>query len=261
MLQEFKYKPIEFVKSLYFINDTDKTREELVKDCERIYSLTAESNQTYKKNYLIIGNLLLKIKNNKSYVGVLSRDKVGDHVSPFDVYAHSFLAEPFYAFCQRYFNISKTTAFTLMQVAFLFSGSEDGTAQGRYSDFSYSQLVELLSFKMEDRYRVSSDMTIAEIRALKKMLYPKEEKEKKASEESDESPTPAPKYVFCDMSTKKKAFQNFVKQLVDNLSYGITVKGKTQGGYAFASALWDYLEERGFFNHEEQQYSQEVLSL
>ena len=256
MLQEFRYRQVKFIPKLYFANDFDRTREELVKDCETINRLATETNDTYKRNYLVIGQLLLKIQTSGCYASAVRTDGDGFKTIS-DTYHSKFLSDGFYQFCERHFRLSKTTVFTLMQVATLFS-DENGVAIGRYKEFRYSQLVELCSFKTNDRKLIKPDMTIAEIRAMKKKLYSPEEP-KKEEETPPAETAKRPKYVFCDMSTKKIAFQKHIKQLFDNRSYGVTCKGRAQGGYSFASALWDYLEEKGFFNHEE--YSQQTLPL
>lgn len=69
----------------------------------------------------------------------------------------------FVSFCKGEFGISKVQSYRFVGIYKKFSSE-------RYSSFTYSQLIEMLSLKDSDIDKVNPDMTVKEIRTLKKDL-------------------------------------------------------------------------------------------
>ncbi|BBK79244.1 hypothetical protein [Clostridium butyricum] len=76
----------------------------------------------------------------------------------------------FVSFCKGEFGISKVQSYRFVGIYKKFSSE-------RYSSFTYSQLIEMLSLKDSDIDKVNPGMTVKEIRTLKKDLKESKEKE------------------------------------------------------------------------------------
>ena len=74
-----------------------------------------------------------------------------------------------YEFAHDKFNISQSTATRFINLCVEFSiGHDSPELDERYVDFSVSQLFEMLPMKQEEKETVTPDMTVKEIRAIKK---------------------------------------------------------------------------------------------
>lgn len=74
-----------------------------------------------------------------------------------------------YEFAQDKFNISQPTATRFINLCTEFSvGHDSPELDERYLDFSVSQLFEMLPMKQEEKEQITSDMTVKEIREIKK---------------------------------------------------------------------------------------------
>ena len=74
-----------------------------------------------------------------------------------------------YEFAHDKFNISQSTATRFMKLCVEFSvGHDSPELDEKYIDFSVSQLFEMLPMKEEGREIVTADMTVKEIRDIKK---------------------------------------------------------------------------------------------
>lgn len=72
------------------------------------------------------------------------------------------------AFSQVELGLSRNQTYNLMNVANTFSIA--GKIIDRYQDFSFSQLVEMLSLPEPVKHEISTDMTVKEIREIKKQV-------------------------------------------------------------------------------------------
>lgn len=92
----------------------------------------------------------------------------------------------FYECVQKNFHMDKSAVSRCIAVWKEFSefddkaGSRKMWLDERYADYSYSQLVEMLPLKPEQRRRVRSDMTVAQIREFKRQLKEPSNAETKA---------------------------------------------------------------------------------
>lgn len=224
-------------------------REEFVSDCEEIKRLLTETTLTFERNSILAGYLLRKLEFTGVYKYACRLDD-----NEYSSYKETYVKDMFFKFCERYFSLSKSTVYGLMQVYSLF-GDEKGNVIPGYRKFKYSQLFEMASMTMEQRNFVSPEMTIAEIKAIKR----KDKQKKKDQESAEVSPAEPPteskvkktsKYVFKeeDIKTKKEEFKRLVKYMFENFHYTLTLNGRKQGGQAFGGSLFDYLLERGYFD-------------
>ncbi len=223
-------------------------REEFVSDCEEIKRLLTETTLTFERNSILAGYLLRKLEFTGVYKYVCRSDD-----SEYSSYKETYVKDMFFKFCERYFSLSKSTVYGLMQVYSLF-GDEKGNVIPGYRKFKYSQLFEMASMTNEQRNFVSPDMTVAEIKAIKR--------EAKKKNQTDENTGLSPlendgqkskvekksKYVFEEITSKKDEFKKLVKYMFEKFNYNLTLCGRKQCGQAFGGSLFDYLLERGFFN-------------
>ncbi len=100
--------------------------------------------------------------------------RLGFHLCEFRRYA--FYTEFGYTsmedFCEANLGLSKSSVSRLIKVYLEFSKVQDFThtmfLDEKYADYSYSQLCEMLNMSDEQRRQVKPDMTVKEIRDLKK---------------------------------------------------------------------------------------------
>jgi len=213
-------------------------KERLIKDCEDLTKVLNGAVVTWKKNCILAGRLLTKIENE----GLYRKTSRYDATTSF-LYGDAFLDKPFYKFCERYFNLSEKTVYTLQKLYQRFGG-EDGSVIAGYSKYGYSQLVEMAPMTIDELNRCRPEMTVKELRAIKKV----KKEEPKKEEEKKEETFDARKCVFEDIGKKKADFKIFVKQFFEKYDYKLTLNGRGQGGQAFGGVLFEELQRRGFFN-------------
>ena len=104
-------------------------------------------------------------KTRKSFV------KIGwylKHINEEKMYAEDGYSN-IYEFAHEKFNISQPTATRFINLCIEFSvGHDSPELDEKYFDFSVSQLFEMLPMKPEDKEKITSDMTVKEIREVKK---------------------------------------------------------------------------------------------
>lgn len=118
----------------------------------------------------------------KSYV------RLGFHLNEMETfrYYEDLGYTDFYECVQKNFHMDKSAVSRCIAVWKEFSAFDDVAGSRkmwldeRYADYSYSQLVEMLPLKPEQRRRVRSDMTVAQIREFKRQLKKPSNAETKA---------------------------------------------------------------------------------
>lgn len=81
----------------------------------------------------------------------------------------------FYECIEKNFHMDKSAVSRVISVWNEFCSKDDADSRkmwidDRYEKYSYSQLVEMLPLKEQERRRVTSDMTVSQIRNYKKSL-------------------------------------------------------------------------------------------
>ena len=244
MYEGLTFRDIKFV---HWNKIEPERKEAFVSDCEEIKRLLTEATLTFERNSILAGYLLRKLE----YTGVYKY--VCRTESDFESYKDLYLKDSFFKFCERYFSLSKSTVYGLMNVYSLF-GDEKGNVIPGYRKFKYSQLYEMASMTNEQRASVSPEMTVAEIKAIKRKDKKKTEEQKNTDVSPNDNVGQVSKvekksrYVFKEIALKKDEFKKFVKYMFDNYDYNLTLNGRKQGGQAFGGSLFDYLLEKGFFD-------------
>lgn len=125
--------------------------------------LIAPKDVGYKDSIDIIRDELQRTR--KSFV------KIGwylKHINEEEMYKEDGYLN-IYEFAHDKFNISQSTATRFINLCIEFSiGHDSPELDERYMDFSVSQLFEMLPMKQEEKETVTPDMTVKEIRAIKK---------------------------------------------------------------------------------------------
>lgn len=104
----------------------------------------------------------------------------------------------FYECIEKNFHMDKSAVSRVIAVWKEFCSKDDADSRkmwidDRYEKYSYSQLVEMLPLKEQERRRVTSDMTVSQIRNYKKSL--KEQTSKKKKSVATSQPTPEKKVL------------------------------------------------------------------
>ena len=91
----------------------------------------------------------------------------------------------FYECIEKNFHMDKSAVSRVISVWNEFCSKDDADSRkmwidDRYEKYSYSQLVEMLPLKEQERRRVTSDMTVSQIRNYKKSLKEQTSKKKKS---------------------------------------------------------------------------------
>lgn len=245
MLEEIK-KNVNEVEFVGWVQDEEgitalKCRFENVKEA------ILDVNNNVKKNFIKIGYELDYIKTTGLF---RYAHKPGEHY----VVYNQFNTDSFTDFVRDYFGFSKTTTKNLIAIHNRFSlKGFDGRCLEEYEPYSYSQLVEMLPLSNEEIVKVNPEMSIREIREIKKSLIDNlsEHKlssynEKKPSEPKN-SEAGSQNHVF-DLKKKKDEFRLHCKNFFEAFAYELKLNDRKQGGFAFGSLFFSYLEEKGFFN-------------
>lgn len=92
-------------------------------------------------------------------------------------YHYQFGYWDFYNFCAANFGLDRSTVSRLMEVSKEFSKKNDNMhhtptmfIDDRYKDYSYSQLCEMLPLSSDQRKQIKPNMTVKQIRELKKQF-------------------------------------------------------------------------------------------
>lgn len=119
-----------------------------------------------KQYYLVLGQHLSQLKNNESWI-------------------HSLGYLDFYSCVYANIGLDKSAVSRCIGVFHTFCKIDDGQyrleLKDNYKDFSYSQLSEMLSLDEDDRKQIMPDMTIKEIRDLKKKIKSDNDSDKQQS--------------------------------------------------------------------------------
>lgn len=110
-----------------------------------------ESMQTIKQSFIQIGWYLRHIRNKKLY-------QEDGYQSIVD-------------FAEDKLHMSKTTVFRLIKIVEQFAMNDASLSIDKeYADYSYSQLIEILPMKPEERKTITPDMPVGQIREAKKRI-------------------------------------------------------------------------------------------
>lgn len=167
---------LEFSKSRYLAAEDINAFKE---DCMRI-------NKTHNQMALSqckLGWQLFELKESKTW---------GDVINPETGYLFQY--ESFEAFCKYAFGFSKTKAYALLQISKLVRANvnlENGKSDEvffideKYEKFNTSQLIELASVGAGQRHYFTPEMTVEQMRTVKKYLASSEFWEDRKKEDFD----------------------------------------------------------------------------
>ena len=168
-------------KEFYNIGDKQET---LAVAGEHIAKIKERSSSAYPEKY-VLGCLLLDFYESKSYAALCHKDCVVKECG-YNL-ATNVHSNVFFAICDIEFGLDKSKVSRYMNVVDEF-GSEnraDGLDE-KYRAYKWSVLEELLSLDELQRKQIKPDMTVREVREIKKMFVatsqqnkPKPEKPKK----------------------------------------------------------------------------------
>ena len=148
-------------EDLKFGKSYNLTQDDIVafkEDCMRIKN----TNDKMALEQCKLGLQLAELKAGKTWQSVINQ-KTG----------FAYLVQSFEDFCKDTFKFSGTKTYALMQIAkFVTSNSENEVhfIDEKYSEFSSSQLTELASVPSGQRHYFTSDMTIEQMRLVKKYI-------------------------------------------------------------------------------------------
>ena len=164
------FEDLKFGKGYHLTQDDISVFKE---DCRRINTIHNQMALEQCK----IGLLLSELKAGKTWQSVINT-KTG----------FAYLVHSFEDFCKDAFGFSGTKTYALMQIAkFVTSNSENEVhfIDEKYSEFSSSQLTELASVPTYKRHFFTADMTIEQMRFVKKYIETDEFLEDRQKENFD----------------------------------------------------------------------------
>ena len=164
------FEDLKFGKGYHLTQDDISVFKE---DCRRINTIHNQMALEQCK----IGLLLSELKAGKTWQSVINT-KTG----------FAYLVHSFEDFCKDAFGFSGTKTYALMQIAkFVTSNSENEVhfIDEKYSEFSSSQLTELASVPTYKRHHFTADMTIEQMRFVKKYIETDEFLEDRQKENFD----------------------------------------------------------------------------
>ena len=164
------FEDLKFGKGYHLTQDDISVFKE---DCRRINTIHNQMALEQCK----IGLLLSELKAGKTWQSVINQ-KTG----------FAYLVHSFEDFCKDAFGFSGTKTYALMQIAkFVTSNSENEVhfIDEKYSEFSSSQLTELASVPTYKRHFFTADMTIEQMRFVKKYIETDEFLEDRQKENFD----------------------------------------------------------------------------
>ena len=180
-----------------------------------LFSIRSE-REGAKGSFAYIMQDILDIKSN--YI------KLGFHLDEFKrfLYYEDFGYSDFYEFCSVNLKMDKTVVSRVLSVFYNFSACEDNVRKmwidESYKEYNFSQLSEMLPLNIEQRKKVTPDMTVQQIRDYKRSL--KSEKQNNTdiaiSQQSDEG-----KRVFSDSFDSgllASYLADFLVDIMDNFS-------------------------------------------
>lgn len=234
-------------------NDYTK-QQQLNNDCSEVCSLLAGTIKNIRRDFIRAGYLLRHIRETKLYEIAKRNGK------SFQTYGDSMITNRFEKFCKEYFGLSDSTVYALISVAEKF-GDNEGVVNPTFEQYNYSQLSEMTSLPEELLGNVTPDMTVAQIRKLKKkQKAPKEQSEEEPVEALKEQPNkPVSKYVFENYGKKKEDFKKYCKYYFEAKNVLLYIGGEKVGGQAFGAKLFEYLELKGYFDRENLETEQPSL--
>ena len=245
MLEEVSIRKLRFLA----FRETSEMCKKEVDDVKLAYDQIVDSLHSIqtsydhvKRHFANIGYWLNYIKETELY-SVVRRSEFSEYPR--------YLKTSFTDFCKDYFGFSESTTYSFIQVYKCFCYS-NGVVKEDYANYNFSQLVEMTSLAgIVSFTEVSPEMTVREIRSLKKKAKAdkKEEKQEIVSspDEDKKEPGKAQK-VFPDLTSKKDEFRKLVKSLFETYKYELKLNNRGQGGFAFGGSLFDYLDSKGFFD-------------
>ena len=135
-----------------------------------LQDLLARSVDGIKSNFLLLGFLADSVIHYKFGFTYLMIDY--DHVT-------------FTDYCKRVFGLEKSTVYAAISCYEQYCMQVDDEVfklKPEFEDFSQSQLVEMLPLSYDQRKQIKPDMTIKQIREIKKQVLPKKEKKTAVSD-------------------------------------------------------------------------------
>ena len=158
---------------------------------------------------------------------------LGFHLHEMEMYRyHEELGyDNFYECIEKNFHMDKSAVSRVISVWNEFCSKDDADSRkmwidDRYEKYSYSQLVEMLPLKEQERRRVTSDMTVSQIRSYKRSLKEKAKEQKSSTDTLNTSDT------LVQTSKKKKSVatsQSVSKKKVPPYERGC-ITGKNPNG-------------------------------
>lgn len=241
----------DFVKAepLRYVNwERNYSEEELLSaQCGEVVELLTNVVTTTKNNFIKAGYLLKSIQT-RGYFKHVIRGK-----NAYNCYGDQYVTNAFEKFCAQYMGLGKTTLYGLIGVYDKFGKGE--SVMPEYVEYNYSQLVEMKTLVPSDLEKVKPEMTVRQIRALKKKGAPPDSGET-SEEEGEKSKT-------TDVDKMKNAFKKMCKNFFENEGFTITYPGQngliTLKGQAFGARLFDYLHKQGFFDAKDLSVHNKIL--
>lgn len=140
-----------------------------------------------ERDKFTLGVKLLNLYNNKKYSNYAANKVVLQH---YGYYRHcNANAEVFFAMCEIEFGLDKSTVSRYMNVVDEFGKNDPNEGLiDYYKAFKWSALVEMLSMSPDERKLVKPEMTIKQIRDLKKSLVATSQQKDKDKEPPRKEP-------------------------------------------------------------------------
>lgn len=159
-MSETVKKELEIKENIKPVKLTLLTTKTDLSNFPELEKLTNQANETIedmKKGFVKLGFLLIKIKSNKNLQDVYSDEKCRP-------------CKDIYEFAKQEFKLSKAMTSVFMGIARRF-GYEvtENRLRSKYEPYSQTQLQEMLPLSDSQLELVNPDMTIQEIKALKKV--------------------------------------------------------------------------------------------
>lgn len=193
-----------------------------------------EEREVARGSFEYIAKDVSDIKN--SYI------RLGFHLHEFErcKYYQDFGYSNFYDFCKANFALDKSAVSRCINVWWNFS-DYDGSSHKmwvdeRWKDYSYSQLAEMLPLSNDMRRRVLPEMTVKQIRELKKKgcdVVTSEEPEQEAQEQETK------KFLSCnDLATLKGAALSAKVKSVDSIDSAVLYFYDRKTGKMLEQNVW-----------------------
>ncbi len=150
--------------------------------------------------------------------------KLGFHLDEFKrcKYYEDFGYSDFYEFVECNFRMDKSATSRVMKMFYKFADSQDGVKKmwiaEAYKDYNYSQLCEMLPLTYDECNKITSDMTIKQIREYKKSLKNGDENNVVATSQQNEQSVDKVFSKSFDSGLLASYLADFLVDVMDNFS-------------------------------------------